>query len=249
MTKRFFICVALLCLGAATISAQIIKQQDLEKYAKQRYGDSWLDAAANLAGSLTFDKNESLTYQQVIPAPGKSKTKLYVLINYWATATFKDKQAITLNDKEAGTIIISSMLPAIADHTGTLNRYVVNITPVIKIDIKDERLRVTYTVQNYDVLKAEAAGWLGGAFDNTRHNNSNSNVMGDGKRMEGDKTDRRLFDEQWEIAKHYPFAKKDSQKRTCAKALVMTHAYSNVVLDKIEEAVRNGLVGNDDDDW
>jgi len=247
--KKFLMCVVLLCVGTATLSAQIIKSEDLEKYAKQRYGDSWLTAAANLGKDMTFDKNSSLTYQQVIQAPGKTKSQLYVLINYWVTATFKDKQAVMLNDKEAGTIIISTTLNAIADHTGTLNRYVVNITPIIKIDIKDERLRVTYTVQNYDVLKAEAAGWLGGVLDNTKHDNKNSNVLGDGKRMEGDKTDRRLFDEQWEIVKHYPFVEKDSQKRTCAKALVMTHAYSNVVLDKIEDAVKNGLVGNEDDEW
>ena len=41
----------------------------------------------------------------------------------------------------------------------------------------------------------------------------------------------------------------DPQKRTCAKALVMTHAYSNAVIDKVEEAIKNGLVGNDDDNW
>jgi hypothetical protein len=29
----------------------------------------------------------------------------------------------------------------------------------------------------------------------------------------------------------------------------MTHAYSNAVLDKVEEAIKHGLVGNDDDDW
>ena len=29
----------------------------------------------------------------------------------------------------------------------------------------------------------------------------------------------------------------------------MTHAYSSAVLDKVEEAVKNGIVGNDDDDW
>ena len=50
-----------------------------------------------------------------------------------------------LNDKEAGTIIISTTLKLILPTTGTLNRYVVNITPLIKIDIKDERLRVIYT--------------------------------------------------------------------------------------------------------
>jgi hypothetical protein len=67
--------------------------------------------------------------------------------------------------------------------------------------------------------------------------------------MAEDKTDRRLYDEQWEIVKHYPFVEKDNKKRTCAKALIMTHAYSNAILDKIEEAMKNGIVGNDDEDW
>lgn len=34
-----------------------------------------------------------------------------------------------------------------------------------------------------------------------------------------------------------------------SKALVMAHAYSNVVMDKIEECVKNGLVGNENEDW
>ena len=29
----------------------------------------------------------------------------------------------------------------------------------------------------------------------------------------------------------------------------MTHAYSNVIMDKIVETVKNGLVGNENDDW
>ena len=203
----------------------------------------------NLASQIVLDKNESLTYQQVIEAPGKTKQQLYVALNYWVTATFKDKQAITLNDKEAGCIIISSTIDGIADHTGTLNRYVVSITPVIKIDIKEGRVRVTYTVQNYDILKAEDAGWLGGVLDNSDNRQNHQNFYGDGKRLKNDYTDRRLYDQQWEIARHYPFVEKDNKKRTCAKALVMTHAYSNAVLDKVDEAIRNGIVGNEDDDW
>ena len=235
--------------GAMSVQAQVMKAADLEKYAKQRYGDKWLDAAANLATQLTLDKNESLTYQQVIEAPGKTKQQLYVALNYWATATFKDKQAITLNDKEAGCIIISSPIDGIADHTGTLNRYVVSITPLIRLDIKEGRVRVTYTVQNYDVLKAEDAGWIGGLLDNSDNRQNHQNYYGDGKRLKDDKTDRRLYDEQWEIAKHYPFVEKDNKKRTCSKALVMTHAYSNAIIDKVEEALKNGIVGNEDDDW
>jgi hypothetical protein len=148
---KCFVLAGLMVLGTSA-QAQVMKSADLEKYAKEKYGDRWLDAAMNLGSTLTLDKNESLTYQQVFEAPGKTKQQLYVAMNYWATATFQDKQAITLNDKEAGCIIISSTIRNIAEHQGTFNSYSINITPIIRIDIKDGKVRVTYTVQNYDVL-------------------------------------------------------------------------------------------------
>ena len=228
--------------GAISTQAQVMKAADLEKYAKERYGDKWIEAAKNLASGLTLDKNQSLTYQEVIEAPGKTRQQLYVALNYWATATFKDKQAITLNDKEAGCIIISATIPDIVRHTGTLNKYSVSITPVVRIDIKDAKIRVTYTVQNYDILADISGGWLS-------MSDSDDRTYGDAKRKKDDKTNANLYDEQWEIARHYPFVEKDAQKRTCAKALVMTHAYSNAIIDKLEEAIKNGLVGNEDDEW
>ena len=139
------IITAILTLGTSSAAqAQVMKSADLEKYAKEKYGEKWLDAAANLASGLTLDKNESLTYQQVISDPGKTKQQIYVALNYWATATFDDKQAITLNDKEAGCIIIKSTIRNIAEHMGTLNSYSVSITPVIRLDIKEGRVRVIY---------------------------------------------------------------------------------------------------------
>lgn len=237
-----FVATMLAFCGMVKIQAQTMKAADLEKYAKSKYGDKWLDAALNLAKGLKLDKNESLTYQQVIEAPGKRKQDLYVALNYWVTATFKDKQAITLNDKEAGCIIISSNIANIAEHMGTLNKYSVSITPVIRLDIKEGRVRVTYTVQTYDVLADISGGWLS-PTDNAKK------TSGDSKRKADDKTNANLYDEQWEIAKHYPFVEKDPQKRTCAKALVMTHAYSNAIMDKVEEALKHGITGADDDDW
>ena len=239
---RHLALAALLLCGSTGMQAQVMKAADLEKYAKERYGDKWLDAAANLASGLNLDKNESLTYQQVIEAPGKSKQQLYVALNYWATATFKDKQAITLNDKEAGCIIISSTIPNIVEHMGTMNKYSVSITPVVRLDIKEGRVRVTYTVQNYDILRDVSGGWLS-------LNDSDKRTWSDSKRKKDDKTNAMLYDENWEIARHYPFVEKDAQKRTCAKALVMTHAYSNAIMDKVEEALINGIVGNEDEDW
>ena len=244
-TLKLWMLVSILTIsGAMTAQAQVMKAADLEKYAKERYGDKWLDAAKNLAEGLTLDKNESLTYQQVIQAEGKTKEQLYVALNYWATATFKDHNAITLNDKEAGCIIISSTIPGIVEHMGTISKYTVSITPVIRLDIKEGRVRVTYTVQNYDILNDISGGWFGVKPDGEKNKS-----YGDGKRKRDDKTNVSLYDEQWEIAKHYPFVEKDAQKRTCAKALVMTHAYSNAIIDKVEEALKNGIVGNEDDDW
>ena len=244
MIKRVMIFAAILFCGVMCAQAQVMKAADLEKYAKQRYGEKWLDAAKNLAGTLQLDKNQSLTYQEVIEAPGKTKNQLYVALNYWATATFKDKQAITLNDKENGCIIISSTIKDIVEHIGTLNGYSVSITPIIRIDIKDGRIRVTYTVQNYDILRDKSGGYLSGLTAT-----SDERTYGDAKRKADDKTNANLYDEQWEIVKHYPFVEKDAQKRTCSKALVMAHAYSNAIMDKVSEAVQHGLVGNDDDNW
>ena len=185
-TKLWVLAAILIFCGAMGVQAQVMKTADLEKYAKQRYGDKWLDAAANLASSLVLDKNESLTYQQVIEAPGKTKEQIYLTLNYWATATFKDNQAITLNDKEAGCIIISSTIPAIAQHTGTINKYSVSITPVIRIDIKEGRVRVTYTVQSYDILADISGGWLSPITADER-------TFGDSKRKKDDKTNANLY--------------------------------------------------------
>ena len=240
--KKILLTTMVLALAAVGVSAQVMKAADLEKYAKEKYGDKWLDAAMTLSKGLVLDKNQSLTYQQVIEVPGKTREQLYVALNYWATATFKDKQAITLNDKDAGCIIISSAISNIVEHTGTLNKYSVSINPLIRIDIKEGRIRVTYTVQSYDVLADISGGWLSPTDKDRR-------TFGDSKRKKDDKTNAYLYDEQWEIARHYPFVEKDRQKRTCSKALVMTHAYSNAIMDKVEEALKNGIVGNEDDEW
>ena len=117
-----------------------------------------------------------------------------------------------------------------------------SIAPVIRLDIKDGKVRVTYTVQTYDVLADISGGWLTAI-------EADNKTFGDSKRKKDDKTNPYLYDSQWEIAQHYPFVEKDAQKRTCAKALVMTHAYSNAIMDKVEEAIKNGIIGNEDDDW
>ena len=95
-------------------------------------------------------------------APSQSKAQLYVLLNYWFTATFNDANSvIKLNNKDLGTIIAQGYVANIAQHAGGSNAYNVSIKPVIKCDIKDGKVRVIYTVPFYSVTKMVAAdGWL-----------------------------------------------------------------------------------------
>lgn len=221
-------------LATVSASAQLMRAEELETYAKEKYGDKWKDAAANLAQTLTLDKNNGLTYTEVIEAPGKTKQDLYILLNYWYTSTFNDANSvIKLNDKDAGVIIASGYVADVAEHAAGMNAYQVNLKPIIKTDIKDGKVRVTYTIQAYDVIRV-AGGGATAAF-----------LSG----MGGGRARTTTFEETWALDKCYPFVEKDKHVKTSSKALVMAHAYSNVMMDKIKEAILNGLTGNEDDDW
>ncbi len=233
MKKILFILFTLFAMSSQ-VDAQILRAEELEKYAMEKYGKKWVDAATNLASRLTLDKNNGITYVQVIPAEGKTKDQLYVLLNYWFTATFNDANSvIKLNDKEIGTIIAQGYVANIAKHEGGYNIYTVSIRPIIKCDIKDCKVRITLTVPCYDVVCMEGAGVLGGITSG----------------MNGSYTPPVRSDEKWLIDKCFPFVRKDPHKKTSCKAPVMAYAYSNVVMDKMEECIKNGLSGNEGDDW
>lgn len=225
--KKIVFAIAL-CFVTMGVSAQIMHTEELEKYAKEKYGEKWNEAAANLASTLQLDKNNSLTYVQVINCEGKTKDQLYVLLNYWVSASFNDANSvIQLNDKELGCIIAQGYLANIAGHMGGANSYDVSVKPIIKMDIKDGKIRVTYTVQNYEAIVLAGGGIMG--------------ALGG--------TVPTKISEKWVLEKCYPFAEKDKHKKTSSKALIMTHAFSNVIMDKIEEAIKNGLAGNENDNW
>ena len=84
-------------------------------------------------------------------------------------------------------------------------------------------------VKTYSVTKMVGGGWMS-AFG-------------------GNQTRPVRSDQKWTLDACFPFAAKDSHKKTSCKALIMAHAYSNVVMDKIEECIKNGLTGNENDNW
>ena len=149
-------------LFSMNLSAQVMRAEELEKYAKENYGDKWVDAAENLGSSLVLDKNQSLTYEQIINCGEQTKEQLYITLNHWFAESFNDANSvIKLNDKDAGVIIAKGFVGGIAQHIGGMTAYNVNIHPVIKVDIKDKKIRVTYTLQYYEVEQNIGGGWMG----------------------------------------------------------------------------------------
>ena len=209
------------------VNAQILRAEDLEEYAKEKYGDNWTDAAKKIGETLTLDKNNALTFVQIIDAPNQTKEQLYVALNYWYSSTFNSgKAVIQLNDKDAGVIIGKGFIEGIALHIGAANTFKVSIEPIIKTDIKDGKVRVTYSVPFYSVttVTGGVVGMLGGMRPTA-------------------------YNDNWVLDKCFPFVEKDRHKKASAKALVMTHAYSNAIMDKIEDAIKNGVIGNESDNW
>lgn len=103
-----------------------------------------------------------MTFVQVIDGPGKTKAQLNIPLNYWFSDTFnKTNSVIQLNEKELGTIIAQGYFADITQFAGGMNSYNVSIKPVIKCDIKDNKIRVTYTVPYYSVIRFVGGGILG----------------------------------------------------------------------------------------
>lgn len=50
--------LATLSLFSMNLIAQVMRSEELEKYAKENYGDKWVEAAENLGSSLVLDKNQ-----------------------------------------------------------------------------------------------------------------------------------------------------------------------------------------------
>ncbi len=222
-----------------TANAQMIRVEELETKACNEYGldpkkPKWEDKAKELVtkGVVALDKNNAITWTEVIDCGEATKSQLYVILNYWFTQSFNDANSvIKLNDKELGTIIGQGYIDRVAEHMGGMNQYKVSIKPVIKADIKDKKVRITYTIQAFEIEKESGGGILG------KINNSKTVT----------------FVSNWPIEKTYPFVEKPEKDyrapKSTSKGLIMAATYSEVLMDKIKAALQEGISGNENDAW
>lgn len=232
MKKVIFIIV--LCLICNTTYSQIITQQEIEHYTN--IGDmSWSAKAKELSNEYNLNELGELSLSVIKEYKGQSKSQLFAKIMNWIISMSSNtKSAMQVANETEGKIITRCYLPNIAQRTMGDNSYRVSIRPLLKFDFKEGRIRITYTLQNYEVLKInDDSGYV--------------IMFGSGFGVTGDGITK---DEQiWTLKDCYPFAEGRGSypKVTSSRAFVNSVSCYNILIDKIDVVLTQALPTNDDD--
>ncbi|MBP5419322.1 MAG: DUF4468 domain-containing protein [Bacteroidales bacterium] len=230
----------LLCFLIVTISqlsAQIVRTDELEQYATNNFGKEWLIAAEKIAQEHPLDVNNAFTFIEVIEAPNMDANKIYDELQMWFTSTFTDtKSVVVSSERDRGLIVAKGYIEQAASYTGAFTAINIDITPTFKIQIKNEKIRVTYSVPYYIEFQDESKSIMSaiaGSENDPNNQQTKQNVVLDST---------------------YPYAElsgmnKKARKKAYARALVMSNAYANVILDKLTKVVREGFDGTANEDW
>lgn len=212
------------------VSAQSFSKDELKGYSGQ--GNKTDEArAAELAQENPLNDQYELVLSCVKEYPGQSKLDLYNKIHNWIISLSSNSQsAIQVADTAKCIIQTRFYLQQIAKRTMGDNRYKVSIRPLLTFEFKDEKIRFTYTLQSYDVLKksdTDEAIFFGGGIAFT-----------DG----GKDVDKQV----WPISECYPYAKKRSHpKVTSSRALINSVAAYKILVDRLD-GVLNKISTNSD---
>ena len=227
--KLFALALCAASAFCAEAGAQIIRDDELAKYAVEKYGEDWEEAASKIAAEHPLDANNAFTFTEVLQAPGMEANKIYDELQMWFTSTFVDsKSVIQTSERERGLIIARGFISGTGSSVGAFTSVDISITPTIKVQIKDERIRVTYSVPFY--IEVQAGSGIFGDFGDVFYK---TNVT---------------------LDKTFPFGEvsgfsKRARRKAYGRSLVMCNAYANVVLDKLDKVIKNGFDGSADEEW
>jgi hypothetical protein len=216
-----------------SVNAQIMTSKDFEVYDISQFdsnGDGkadYVEAALTIKELYGLDKSNSISRITILDSIPKTKTQLYVEVNNWFIHSFVNGESvIQLNEKEEGVIIGKGYVKNIASHVGFAMHADVHAWVIIRVDIKDTKIRITTTISEYKL--DQGSGVLGAISSDT----STKSVS-------------------WMPVNYFPFvdAKSPAYKLTGAKAFVNCHIWSLVIADKLVEAVTHGITGAEDEAW
>lgn len=209
------------------LNAQIITDKDFEKIDKSQFdtnGDGKIkdkEAALAIKELYELDKNNSITRVQIVDSIPKSKEQIYIDVNNWFIHSFQSgKSVIQLNDKDMGVIIGKGYVSNMGSTLSFASNANISAWVIVRVDIKDTKMKITTTIQSYEMEKgAGVLGALAGSY--------------------------QTYHYEYIPTECFPYTKKN--KSEGAKAFVKSHLYSIIILDKLKEAVLNGITGTEND--
>ena len=173
----------------------------------------WKSIAEELKSYITLENN-TIKYVKVIELPNKTKEELFERIKNWANYNFNTPEFIVRSiDNGNYSVTVQGYVNKVAEHSGMLNSYEVSLKPMVTIQVKEGKIRVTFNLPQYNVHKQE----YGGPF------------CGDS-----------FLNEIWNIGMCYPFIPSmyDVHPVASAKALVMTHVCATMYMEEIEQDLK-----------
>jgi len=107
----------------------------------------------SIEGQWKQAENGDLTYQSIVEVPGENKDELFLRATNFFIYKYKDinKGVLQTQDKEQGLVVAKAFWPEFYECYGGF--WAENISYgayfVLRVDLKDERARVTLTIQEY----------------------------------------------------------------------------------------------------
>lgn len=231
MKKIILAVVALISLNVA--QAQVVTIDDFINYRGEELvvdeseGIEYTESALKIKDMYGLDKNDAITRTTIVEATSKTANQIYVEVNNWFIHSFNSgKSVIQLNDKESGVIIGKGYLNNVAKHISFTSSADIHAWVIIRVDIKQGKFRVMTTVQEYEMEMG--TGVIG--------------AMNTGLNGTPDTKSRQT----WLPKDCFPFSGK-KYKKTTSKAFVNCHIWSQIVTDKLAEAVLNGMTGTENE--
>ncbi|MBQ6691402.1 MAG: DUF4468 domain-containing protein [Rikenellaceae bacterium] len=233
--KKLLLLAVFAFTATISASAQVVTAQEVEAVFEQNYGGipkngkGWMALADTIYQKYPLDFNGQISTTTIIDVPGKTKDELYILANSWFIASFNSgKAVIQLNDKEAGVIIGKGYLEGVGHRDGFSKSVNISEYIIARIDIKDEKVRLITTIQEYEMSQSTGIGLA---------------LMGAGVRHQGTFS---IIPSQ-----AYPFDAKTHKayNREAAIGYAAGIVWGQIIKQKLQDALWVGITGDDSEDW
>jgi hypothetical protein len=114
------------------------------------FGQSATEMLAEIEGKWELDNSGNVTFTRVIEVPGVSKNDLYSrVLSYFTYNYNRGDDIVQIQDKEQGLIVGKGMYPKV--HVGRSIAIIttVDVYHILRVDIKDGRLRAMISLTEY----------------------------------------------------------------------------------------------------